>query len=1009
MEQNQCIQCEQYKKEIQEKEDKIKILENNILKIKSLLSESGSLIDGYNEIMEENKNLKSEIEKLKNDINLYNNNNYQFEMLKQKIIRYQQENQELKATKQFYESQKSQSVKNKDSNETKIKRELCQKDKEINQLNTIISLIKLHNNDEHLSNEEIIKKYSKNKINNNNNSIIDEDEMLFFDNDNNNNNLEQKNNIYNNNIYNHEIDYPDNNFYNFKNNNVKMIDLYKEKEFLSEEYQKYKQKYIIYKFKYHEFKKTTKLFLNYMKVIPHGGNISNIFENMNEKKTLNLIGSKRLKSNNEKDEIKTSDYLYNNINAIRNVKINNQIRKKSEDTFKDIYKIPSLFNNTFNENEENYSGEADIKIVETEEEKNTKNKSGKKKKNEKKKRGRKKTIKIKELDEEESEKSDISKSDEEKVKEKKEIAKDKEKNKEKEKEKDNKTKNEPKKRGRKPKKKKKKKKKNKNGVEKVIMDSEEDENKDNDKENIGENKNEKKNIIKDSNDKDEKEENEKEKENKEKKDEKNEEKNEEKENNKEKEKEKENIKEKEKENKIKEEHIGPVPKNIKKKIDPIAQKTLNINNLLNLLSNTPDRITEENLNSILCLHNTINEKISFLFEIIISNLIKLELSRVLTLFETFLDINQESKNIIGINILENINMNLNTNSLLSKKIHLKIANKTNDTYKNYINKNHSQPIYLISFLIDILYRKLIDISCISHFIFQLVFDKNIDDKNKNSILIILIDTIKEEKEKQENNSKLFYKEEQLNKFLSPENEYKFYFFISYKNNLISVNIINLILSIYDKNNTNNANNINNDNEIITQFNNLFNCIPKEKELKIEIPNFMEEYKSSIKFNTDIFYLEIYQALSIIVEIKDMKWIIENIFTNILWKNFTESNKDSLKRALAIYYSSLLFYLCLKNGLKNHSNDNLLQQQEFVILYGWLYSLYNPSTEIEKKNPISFYEKLCALSWIIESPIMNMSNKVYDTIKENIDKNIKGEKESLCPSDFLDKLRKLKIL
>jgi hypothetical protein len=276
-----------------------------------------------------------------------------------------------------------------------------------------------------------------------------------------------------------------------------MIDLYKEKEFLSEEYQKYKQKYIIYKFKYHEFKKTTKLFLNYMKVIPHGGNISNIFENMNEKKTLNLIGSKRLKSNNEKDEIKTSDYLYNNINAIRNVKINNQIRKKSEDTFKDIYKIPSLFNNTFNENEENYSGEADIKIVETEEEKNTKNKSGKKKKNEKKKRGRKKTIKIKELDEEESEKSDISKSDEEKVKEKKEIAKDKEKNKEKEK--DNKTKNEPKKRGRKPKKEKEKEKekKNKNGVEKVIMDSEEDENKDNDKENIGENKNEKKNIVKD--------------------------------------------------------------------------------------------------------------------------------------------------------------------------------------------------------------------------------------------------------------------------------------------------------------------------------------------------------------------------------------------------------------------------------------------------------------------------------------------------------------------------------
>ena len=237
----QCEQCEQYKKQLQEKDTKIKILENNILKIKSLLSESGSLIDGYNEVMEENKNLKIEIENLKNEINISNNNNYQFELLKQKMLRYQKENQELKATKQFYESQRNGNVNNKDTNEIKIKRELSMKDKEINQLNTVIALLKMHNNEQQLSNDEIIKKYSKGRINNNN--IIDEDENLFMENDNN-----------------HEFVYQKN--INYFNNNVKMIDLYKEKEFLSEEYQKYKQKYIVYKFKYHEFKKTTKLFLN---------------------------------------------------------------------------------------------------------------------------------------------------------------------------------------------------------------------------------------------------------------------------------------------------------------------------------------------------------------------------------------------------------------------------------------------------------------------------------------------------------------------------------------------------------------------------------------------------------------------------------------------------------------------------------------------------------------------------------------------------------------------------
>ena len=161
------------------------------------------------------------------------------------------------------------------------------------------------------------------------------------------------------------------------------------------------------------------------------------------------------------------------------------------------------------------------------------------------------------------------------------------------------------------------------------------------------------------------------------------------------------------------------------------------------------------------------------------------------------------------------------------------------------------------------------------------------------------------------------------------------------------------------------------------------------------------------FNTDIFYLEIFQALSIIFEVKEIKWIYENIFTNLLWKNFLNSKINSLKRALCIFYSSALFYLCLKNGIKNHGNENLLEKQEFSKLYAWLYSIYNPQPQFE--NLISFYEKLCSLSWIIESPIMTISNKVFDTIKGVINNIISGEKENLCSSDFLEKLRKLKML
>ena len=83
-------------------------------------------------------------------------------------------------------------------------------------------------------------------------------------------------------------------------------------------------------------------------------------------------------------------------------------------------------------------------------------------------------------------------------------------------------------------------------------------------------------------------------------------------------------------------------------------------------------------------------------------------------------------------------------------------------------------------MIDILYRKLIDVSCVSNFLYQFLFDKNIDNKNKSNIQIILSNTIKEKMNLDGNsnisNKKLFLKEEQSNKYSSTENENKFYFF-----------------------------------------------------------------------------------------------------------------------------------------------------------------------------------------------------------------------------------------
>ena len=937
-----CINCELYKKEIQEKDAKIKILENNLLKIKSLLSESGSLIDGYNEIMEENKQLKIEIDKLKNSINKSSNDNYQFDLLKGKMLRFQQENEKLRSSIHFYESQKNQSLNSRNSNEIKIKRELSLKDKEINQLNTVISILKLKHNEQKNTNEDIIKNFNKG----NGNNGIDPDELYFLDNNN-------KDNIINNNDCNSENEYRSN--INTNNNNIKMIDLFKEKEFLSDEYQRYKQKYIIYKFKYHEFKKTTKLFLNTMKIIPPGNNILDIFEFFNDKKNINLIGNKRLKE-------KEDSNLFNNIHSLRS---NNKSNKKIEDNFKNILRLPSVDNDSYSDNDK------DEKIDVKEDEEKSESVNNKSKSRKKITKSRNKKIK-REKSEESRESKEKNGDDNNKDK------------------KNNKQKTESKKRGRKPK----KEKENtdqKNEIKKEIKEG--DKLKDDKIQEI-ENKKVKNEENKENIQKEEKNLTIKEKEI-----------NNEAKSNGNKDGENKEDKNKSSEKKIIEEYIGPIQKNIKKKLDPIAQKTLNTNTLLNLLSNNPEKITEENLNSILSLQTTLHEKISFLFEVIISNLIQLELSRVLTLFEVFIDITPEdSKSLIGINILENINLHLNSTSLLNKKIHLKFMNKTNETYKTYITKNFTSPIFIVSFLIDIIFRKLNDVSSLSNFIFKLVFDKNIDEKNKSKMLIILNNTLKEKNMEDITTKKIYYKEEQYNRYTSSENENKFYFFLFYKSTLISNRIFNLILTIYlHESNPD----INIDQEIISKLNDIFNTIPEEQELKIEIPNFPEEYKSSIKFNSNLFYLEIFQALNIIVEIRDVKWIAENIFTNVLWKNFQNSKKDSLKRALSIYYTSLLFYLCLKAGIKNHGSENLLEQIEFSRIYGWLYSIYNPQIQFE--NFIGFYERICALSWIVESPIMTMSTKVVDSIKEVVDKIINGQKESLCPSDFLDKIKKLKLI
>jgi hypothetical protein len=93
-----------------------------------------------------------------------------------------------------------------------------------------------------------------------------------------------------------------------RENEIKINELYKEKEFLENEYQNYKEKYIIYKSKYKEFKNNITFFMKFL-------NFSNInyhpIEDFEK-----ILGNKRERENKQ----------------INNIIENNKIRKISIDS-----------------------------------------------------------------------------------------------------------------------------------------------------------------------------------------------------------------------------------------------------------------------------------------------------------------------------------------------------------------------------------------------------------------------------------------------------------------------------------------------------------------------------------------------------------------------------------------------------------------------------------------------------------------------------------------------------
>jgi len=213
-----------------------------------------------------------------------------------------------------------------------------------------------------------------------------------------------------------------------------------------------------------------------------------------------------------------------------------------------------------------------------------------------------------------------------------------------------------------------------------------------------------------------------------------------------------------------------------------------------------------------------------------------------------------------------------------------------------------------------------------------------------------------------------------------EKKNNFYYCNYFENSIINKEIFILIIDIYS--NEDLSSDAISD-LLLSKFKEIFNLINNEEEYNININN--------------LEILQIFQILKIIFNLRDDEFIFNKIFIEILWDIF-QKNKG-YKKFLSIYFSSYIFYCSFKKEKK--INDYTMK------IFSWLFAIYNPNNE--NKSLISFYDKIAALSWLIDTNFFNLFEKPKENLKEILNNMINNGENELWPIDFKEVITKYKYL
>ena len=389
-------------------------------------------------------------------------------------------------------------------------------------------------------------------------------------------------------------------------------------------------------------------------------------------------------------------------------------------------------------------------------------------------------------------------------------------------------------------------------------------------------------------------------------------------------------------------------KQVSQHIDPILiKKPTDISELLNNYF-TKSKNKNDNL-KLEEINNILNNKTNTEKIIIIFDVIKNTLykkEKIKHFLEFYFSLNKNNLEKININFFENLNLNIKF-----------FENKIKYFYE----------------IIKIIYDNSFEVSEISKFFYNLP-----DLINNKKILAKIFKKIKNNFDFKTDKNYINLKQQK--NLENIENKNNFYFCNFFHNLIISKEIFVIILEIYSNDDLS-SDEISN--LIITKIKEIFDSINNEEEYKINLNN--------------LTILQIFQILKISFNLRDNEFIFNKIFIEILWDIFQKN--IGYKKFLSIYFSSYIFYNFFKKEKKIDEYS--------MKIFSWLFAIYNPNDE--NKSLIKIYDKLAALSWLINTNFFNTFENPKNNLKEILNNMIINGENELWPIDFKEVIIKNKYL